>query len=334
MSVWHNEGKVCTVQTLLRGRYPRRDSVVVLRLITGTLCPKKRAQGPTAVASANEDSHGIRWLRVGVAVARSLLISATHMPKLNKLLLGIALIVSSQSPAEAGGKNKPAPVVKDVPVAKASPLPSKKRLKVKVHTSGASFFKDEVVETARLSPDGMRIDLLDKDYKRGFVFNRGRGLKVEVDGLGEVSPLSAAVYEGVAKLTARRFNTSQDLQLDISRDTLREVQEVQLKNPTLTRSEALAYVFMQRGMLDIYGTVAKLGYDADSLRLETRRIDGGVHTQDMIVVSGKLDTRPMMERFVAGLFGATDTLQAGLRGATDTLRRKLNMSSGPDFYDE
>lgn len=229
------------------------------------------------------------------------------MQKLNTLLLGIALIVSSHSLAEAGGKNKPTPIpaaTKPV-VAKGTLNPSKKHLKVTVQTPSNHYFKGDVVPIARLGGAGMLIDLQEVALDSGV-------LKVEVEGLGVVSPLAAAVFEGVAKLTARRFNTSRPLQLEFGGESYKllktKMEKIAAANPTWTRQQVLVDAFEQLGLSDVFTTLSKLGYDGESVRLDLREVRGtyGASYYPILHVDGIPDTRPMMARLIAGLRWSPD----------------------------
>ena len=86
-------------------------------------------------------------------------------------------------------------------------------------------------------------------------------------GLGTVSPLSATIWQGVAK---RGSKPKGPLRLGIADEIIEQMEELFDKNPTLSQAQLLAHVIHEQDQDDVYQTLKKLGYDPASLDVVSR----------------------------------------------------------------
>lgn len=92
------------------------------------------------------------------------------------------------------------------------------------------------------------------------------GLRISVPKLGDVSPLSATIWEGVAKLgtSAKR----QPLRIELPDNFLIEMEVLGSDNPRMTRAEQFAQIVHEKDQADVFKTLSKLGYNPNSLAIK------------------------------------------------------------------
>lgn len=97
------------------------------------------------------------------------------------------------------------------------------------------------------------------------------GVKVDVPGVGAVSPLSATILEVVTNHGARPA-AGKPLRIKVSYKIAEMMDSVRALNPDLTSAQQLAQVIEIRGQGDVWGTLKALGYNPDTLTFRTKRL--------------------------------------------------------------
>ena len=111
------------------------------------------------------------------------------------------------------------------------------------------------------------------------------GVKVDVPGMGAVSPLSATIWEVVTNHGARPA-AGKPLRIKVTYGIIKMVEGVREMNPDLTSAQQLAQVIEIRGQGDVWGTLKALGYNPDTLTFRTRRLPDdkwGQHNMEAVM---------------------------------------------------